>query len=70
MTDNELLEVYMIGFNEELEGKENMRFYLSDHKLKSKAYYLGRSHAFLGDEQTKFDYLSNEEITKIIRNDA
>ena len=68
MTDEELLDVYRIGWNDELDDKENMLFYLSDHKLKSKAYYTGRLHFYLGDEQTKFDSLSNTEIINYIRN--
>jgi len=67
MTDKELLDVYMLGWHNELEGKEDIAFYLGDHPLKSVAYYKGKSHCFLGDEQTSFDYLSGEEIIKMIK---
>jgi len=66
MTDEELLEVYMNGFTDELDGKEDIKFYLGDHKLKSKAYYAGRADAFYGDDNPNLDYRSNEEIIKMI----
>nr|DAI89642.1 MAG TPA: hypothetical protein [Caudoviricetes sp.] len=67
MRDEELLEVYMIGYQDELYGRENMKFYLGDHKLKSRAYYMGRAHYCIPEKQTSLDYASEEEIIKWIR---
>lgn len=69
MTDEELLEVYMNGFTDELDSKEDIKFYLGDHPLKSKAYKLGRLDARLGDDNPNLDYRSGEEIIKMIRNE-
>jgi len=69
MTDEELLEVYMNGFTDELDGKEDIKFYLDDHPLKSPAYKLGKLHAAVGDDCRSVDYLSKEEIIKMIRNE-
>lgn len=67
MTNEELYTNYMLGFTDELDGKEDIKFYLSDHPLKSPAYKLGRLHAVIGDDCRSVDYLSREEIIKMIR---
>jgi len=69
MSDEELIETYMLGFEHELEGEEDIKFYLGDHPLKSKAYYTGRLDAFYGDDNPNLDYQSKEEIIKMIRNE-
>lgn len=65
MTDNELLDYYMWGFTDELEG-EQPTFFKDD--LADKAYRLGRDHAIIGDDVRSVDYLSNEEILTQIKN--
>ncbi len=67
MTDKELLDVYMLGFEHELDGKEDIKFYITDSPYKSPAYKLGRLHSALGDDCRSFDYLSGDEILKIIK---
>lgn len=67
MTDEKLIELYMLGFEHELEGEEDIKFYLGDHPLKSPAYKLGKLHAAVGDDCRSVDYLSREEIIKMIR---
>lgn len=62
--DKELLDVYMWGFNDELEGKQKM---WNPNPLLLKAYNLGRDHAIIGDDVRSVDYLSNEEILKLIK---
>lgn len=67
MTDKEILDVYMQGFNDELDGKEDIKFYITDSPYKSPAYKLGRLNALVGDDCRSVDYLSGEEILKIIK---
>jgi len=69
MEDEKLIELYMNGFTDELEGKEDIKFYLGDHPLKSPAYKLGRLDAYWGDDNPNLDYRSKEEIIKMIRNE-
>lgn len=67
MTDKELLKVYMFGFNNELDGIYNA-FQPKDKKsLEYKAYNLGGLHTIVGDDIRSFDYLSDEEILKMIK---
>ena len=66
MTDKELLEIYLVGFHEELWG---ITAHPYDDELKQHAYSIGSSHAILGDDISSIDLLSNEEIIKIIRNE-
>jgi len=54
-TNELLLKIFMQGFNDELNGKNAEESII-------KAYQLGREHAFIGDEVTSVDYLSNDEI--------
>lgn len=55
-----LLEVYKLGFDNELNGQDNKDYLL-------RAYQIGKLHAILGDEQAKFDSLTGEEILEIIK---
>ena len=63
--DKELLEVYMWGFNDELDGRKKM---WNPNTLLLKAYNLGREHAIIGDDCRSVDYLSNEQILTLIHN--
>jgi hypothetical protein len=67
MTDEELFDIYNLGWNDEMNDKEDIKFYISDHPLKSKAYHMGRLHFFLGDDQPKYDYLTKTEVIEMIR---
>ena len=64
LEDNELLEYYMWGFQDELWGHESIIF---NDKLTTKAYQLGRDHAIIGDDISSIDLLSNEEILARIK---
>lgn len=63
MSDKQLLEYYMEGFNDELRGKAkgNIKHLLID------AYKLGSDHAILGDDISSIDNLTNEEILKMLK---
>lgn len=62
--DKELLEWYIQGFKDELlEEDRNVP------KEFDRAYRLGQSHAIIGDDCRSVDYLSNEEILKLIKNE-
>lgn len=63
--DRVLLETYMQGFNDELDGRVKIS---NPNQLLMKAYSLGREHAIIGDDIRSVDYLTNEEILEIIRN--
>lgn len=67
MTDKELLEIYLLGFNNELDGIYNAFQPKEKNSLEYKAYNLGGLHAIVGDDIRSFDYLSDEEILKMIR---
>lgn len=66
VTDKSLLEWYMKGFNDELKGTSST---VSDHEIENRAYGLGALHAVVGDDVRSVDYLSDEEILKLIKND-
>jgi len=59
--DKELLDVYMWGFNDELEGKQKM---WNPNPLLLKAYNLGRDHAIIGDDvrSVKLDKIKAMQI--------
>jgi len=63
-TDKKLLEFYMLGFNNELNGSSSV---LPNDTLITKAYTIGANHAVLGDDVRSFDYLTDYELLKIIR---
>ena len=59
-----LLDIYLLGFNDELESNYN-----NTHKkdsLEYKAYLIGSNHAIIGDDVSSIDLLTDEEILKII----
>ena len=62
--DEELLNVYMKGFNDELEGKPEMSNF---NPLVDRAYNLGRDDAIIGDEASSSDSESSEDIINRIR---
>ena len=63
MSDKQLLEIYMEGFNDELLGIAKA----SDKYLMFKAYRLGSDHAIIGDEVSSIDNLTNDEILKMLK---
>jgi hypothetical protein len=63
--DKILLETYMWGFNDELDGRVKM---WNINPLLLRAYELGRQDAIIGDDVRSVDYQSNEEILNRIRN--
>lgn len=65
MNDETLLEHYMWGFTDELDSKPSPVF---DDTLLTNAYKLGRDHAIIGDDVRSVDYLSNQEILRMIKN--
>ena len=65
ITEEKLLEHYMWGFTDELDSKPSPVF---DDPLLSNAYKLGRNHAIIGDDVRSVDYLSNQEILRMINN--
>jgi hypothetical protein len=62
--DEELLTCYMKGFKDELYGTSTEVY---DVELKNRAYRLGAQHAIIGDDVRSVDYLTNEEILKMIK---
>jgi len=60
MVNNEsLLEWYMKGFNDELNGTSSL---MSKHKPLNVAYTVGAYDAIAGDDNPTLDYLSDEEL--------
>ena len=69
ITDEELLlEFYMIGFNDELDGISPPNIF-PKHLVTTTAYFVGRHHALIGDDVSSTDLLSNEQILEIINNE-
>lgn len=62
----ELLEIYLLGFEHELCCAESTIF---DNKLHQRAYQLGRDDAFIGDDVMSNNYRSKEQILKQIYNE-
>ena len=62
--DKILLETYMCGFNDELDGRLKM---WNPNPLLLRAYNLGRQDAIVGDDVRSVDYQSNEERLNRIR---
>lgn len=63
--DKILLDTYMWGFKDELDGRQRM---WNPNPLLMRAYDLGRLDAIVGDDITSIDNQSNEEIINRIRN--
>jgi hypothetical protein len=70
VTDDELIDIYILGFNDELDPKKFIEKNYESYgdKLREKAYSLGRLDAILGDEIPSIDLQSNEEILNNIKN--
>lgn len=66
MEDKELLEIYLKGFEQELDGNYNNPY--TKGTLEFKAYSTGSIHAIVGDEVSSIDLMTNEETLKIIKN--
>lgn len=62
--DKVLLETYMLGFNDELDGRERM---WNSNLLLLRAYNLGRDDAIIGDDVSSSDLQTNDEILNRIR---
>jgi len=67
MNDERLLTWYIKGFEDELYGTTTVE---SDYELENVAYKLGAQHALTGDDMRDFDYLTHEEILKLIKNES
>ena len=63
--DKVLLETYMWGFNDELDGKTEL---WNPNPLLLRAYKMGRQDAIVGDDVRTVDYQTNEEILNRIWN--
>lgn len=66
MTNEVLLSIYMLGWQDESCGvtKQSLKY---KNKLLQKAYDLGVSHFVVGDDVSSTDKLSDEEILKLIK---
>lgn len=62
--DKILLETYMLGFSDELEG-ETREF---EDSILMRTYELGKIDAFVGDDVRSVDYQSDEHLLKRIKN--
>lgn len=64
LKDKQLLETYMWGFNDELDGRERM---WNPNPLLLRAYEIGRGDAIIGDDIPSNDLQTNEEILNKIK---
>ena len=62
--DRELLKYYMMGFNDELYGTSS-----TVPEKFNRAYSLGADAAIIGDDIPEYDYQTDKEILKDIKND-
>jgi len=62
-SDKRLLEIYMHGFNDELDSKGKDVFY---YKITQTAYDMGRLDAIIGDDVRASDYQTDSQILKRI----
>lgn len=68
MTDKKtILEWYQKGFHDELWGTSSTL--PENDEVVRRAYSLGADHAIIGDDVRSVDYLSNDEIYKMIIKD-
>ena len=65
-TDKDLMEMYLQGFNDEL---NNVKKTKHDVKLKQTAYNLGRLDAIVGDDVSSNDRQTNKQILDRIKYD-
>lgn len=63
-THQNLLDIYLSGFSDELDGNYNNTY--KKDSLEYKAYLIGSTHAIVGDDVSSMDLLTDEEILKII----
>jgi hypothetical protein len=63
--DKKILKCYMEGFNDELNQIHDEAKYKNE--ILKKSYILGGTHAVVGDDVRSVDYLTNEQILKIIK---
>lgn len=62
MNDKKLLEYYMQGFRDELDG-----IFREVPEKAARAYNLGRDHAIIGDDNPLIDHKSSRKILKEIK---
>jgi hypothetical protein len=65
ISDKELLEIYMCGFTDELDGVNSVK---QNSDLKQRAYNLDILDAIIGDDVPSNDLQTNEQILKQIKN--
>lgn len=68
INDDNILTAYMCGWNDENDiysGIKEANIYTN--KILMTAYNIGRNHYILGDDISKFDLLTREEILDIIK---
>lgn len=64
MTDEDLLTIYMWGFNDELRGQNRV---IPTNLLAIRAYEIGKTDALIGDDVPSVDLQTNEEILNRIK---
>lgn len=65
MADENILKVYLKGFNDELNSVfDNSKV---NQNLEGKAYNLGGLHALVGDDVSSIRNLSDEQVLEIIK---
>lgn len=65
MPDQELLKIYMWGFEDELTGETRL---IPQELSATKAYNLGKIDALVGDDVRSVDYQTDEQILYRIKN--
>ena len=63
--ENKLKELYMKGFNDELDSIKPPDWFKTE--IEKKAYFTGRADAIIGDDVPSNDYKLWEEILKEIK---
>jgi hypothetical protein len=66
--NKQLLEIYMVGFNDELNGGEKITW--SPNPLYQRAYDLGRMDAIVGDDVSSLDQQTDKMILNRILNNV
>lgn len=64
MTDEDLLTIYMWGFNDGLRGQNRV---IPTNLLATRAYEIGKTDALIGDDVSSVDLQTNEEILNRIK---
>jgi len=65
--DQYLLDAYYLGWDECRKQNAVNKAYMYVNKLEKNAYNLGWDHYIIGDDVRSVDYLSHEEIIKLIK---